>query len=277
MNRNKLESLIVKATIALLEYSDFAYEKKCSLSPRLQAVLSLLKEIKKDDFNLDELSEYDFGALIILEEIKAVLAECGNGDPSLGLYSNEHVRMSFQFFLEKKGLLKEAEAFAMSRIKEFFPVGTFPQGDGFQVIFFGEGNENKKLEHKAREALREAYRQLNHYHLQVKLEGKQASPKLRILHDLLAQFVSGTEEPFLSDRKYICSFRAIAAPDFIYDILSKRAFGDTTLGIVCFWVTYAQLHEHLQHHKQLGPALVGLWERIEQFYQENVETLEECE
>ncbi|MBP0031192.1 hypothetical protein [Roseofilum sp. Guam] len=135
----------------------------------------------------------------------------------------------------------------------------------------------KKLESEVMKALKEAYRQLNHYRLQVESEGKKVSPKLQILHHLLAQFVSGIEGKFLSDGEYVCSFGAIAAPDFIYDILSKRALGDTTLGIVCLWVTYAQLHEYLQHQKQLAPALVGLSERIKQFYQENVEILEEWE
>jgi len=73
MNRDKIETLIVETTVALFEYSDFACEKKCSLSPRLQAALSLLGEIRKDDFNLVKPSKYDFGALIVPEDIKAVL------------------------------------------------------------------------------------------------------------------------------------------------------------------------------------------------------------
>ncbi|MBP0031193.1 hypothetical protein [Roseofilum sp. Guam] len=142
MNRDRIETLIIGTTVALFEYDEFACEKKCSLSPRLQAALSLLGEIRKNDFDLVEPSECDFGALIVPEEVIAVLAECGNGDPSLGFCLNEHIRMSFQFFLEEKGLLKEAEAFAMSRIKEFFPDGTLPQQNDRQIIVLGKEDDS---------------------------------------------------------------------------------------------------------------------------------------
>ena len=133
----------------------------------------------------------------------------------------------------------------------------------------------KKLEYKAKKALKEAYRQLNHYHLQVELEGKQVSEKLQILHDLLAQFTSGSETQFLSDRKYLCRLYPVAVPDFIYKELSDKSYGDVTLGITCLWVTYSQLHEYLDHYHQLDAALMGLSERIEQFYLKNVLSLEE--
>jgi len=142
MNRKKLEQLIFKTTIRLFNYSEFACDKRCSLSPKLQAALSLLKEIKKDDFDLVEFSEVEFEALIIPEEIKAVLAEYGNSDPFLGFCSNEHIRMSFQTFLEKKGLLKEAEAFAMSRLQKDLGNRLSSQGYNLQVIVLGEGNDN---------------------------------------------------------------------------------------------------------------------------------------
>ena len=126
----------------MFKYDLFTCNKKCSLSPKLQAALSLLQEIKKDDFDLVEPHEHNFEALIVAEEVKSVLAECGNGDPSLGFYSNEHIRISFQAFLQKKGLLEEAEAFAMSRLQKELGDRLSSQGYDFQIIVFGGENDN---------------------------------------------------------------------------------------------------------------------------------------
>jgi len=133
----------------------------------------------------------------------------------------------------------------------------------------------KKLEYKAKKALKEAYTKLNHYHLQVELEGKQVSPNLQILHELLAQLTLGLVPEFLSDRKYLCKLYPVAVPDFIYEKLIEHSLGDPTLGITCFWVTYCQFHKYLHKYHQLDSALLGIQEHITSEYIQRVLSLEE--